>query len=104
MQGAIDVVEARVRVGDDVLKVAQRGQAVVGGEGGDGGDVGEEVGAAGEEVVEVGVCVGDDADGEVDAGDGLEDLVVGGGVVDVGGVDGAEVAAVEEEEEAGHTR
>lgn len=50
-------------------------------------------------VIKVSVGVGDDADGEVYAGDGLEDFGVGGGVVDVGGIDGAEVTAIEQEEE-----
>ena len=96
VQGAIYVVKPGVRVGNDVLKVAQGGQAVVGGKGGDGGDIGEEVGPASEVVVEVGICVGDDADGEVDACDGFENLVVGCGIVNISGVNGAQVAAVKE--------
>lgn len=94
-------MEPPVGVGDYMLKVAQGGEGVVGGEGGDGGAGGQEARAAAEVVVEVGGGVGNDADGEVDAGDGLEDLDVGRGGVDARGVDGAEIAAVEQQEETG---
>ena len=93
-------MEPGVGFGNDVLKIAEGSEGVVGGEGGNGGAGGEQGGAAGEVFIEVGGGVGDDADGKVDAGDGLEDLDVRGGGVNVGGVDGTEVAAVEEKEEA----
>lgn len=44
--------------------------------------------------VEVGGGICDDADGEVDSCYGFQDLDVRAGGVDVGGVDGAEVGAV----------
>lgn len=93
-------MEAGVGVGDDVLEVAEDHEAVVGGVRGQRGAGCEEVRAAGELVVEVGGGVGDDADGEVEAGNGLEGPHVSGGVVDGCGVDGAELATVEEEKEA----
>lgn len=93
-------MEAGIGVGDDVLEVAEDHEAVVGRVRGQRGAGCEEVWTAGELVVEVGGGVGDDADGEVEAGNGLEGRHVSGGVVDGRGVDGAELATVEEEKEA----
>ena len=71
---------------------------MVGGKGGDGGAVGKETWAAGEVLVQVGGGVGDDADGEVDTGNSLENFDVGSRCMDAGCIDGAEIAAVKDKE------
>jgi hypothetical protein len=66
-----------------VLKVAQSRQAVIGGKGGDRRDIHEKVRPAGEVIVEVGVCIGDDTDGKVDARNSLKDLIICRSVVNI---------------------
>ena len=99
MQRAVYVMEASISVGNDVLERAQHAEAVVGGVWCNGGAGGEEVGAAGEVVVEVSGGVGDDADSEVYPSDSLEDFDVLGLSVNGGLVDGLEEAAEHQEEE-----
>jgi hypothetical protein len=93
-------MEPGVSVRDDMVVIAEDGEAVVGGEGGDRGGGSEQGRPAGEVIVESGGGVGNDADGEVDACNGLEHVDVGRVVVNGGVFDSAQVAAVEEEEEA----
>jgi hypothetical protein len=99
VQCTIYIVKPDIRVWYNMFKIAQGGQAMVGREGRDGGYVREHLRPARELVVEIDVCVGNDADGEVDASDGFGNFVVGGGVVDVGGVDGTQVTTIEKQEE-----
>ena len=78
VQRAVYIMEAGVGVDDDGFEIAEGAEAVVGAVGGNGrGAGGQHARPAGELVIEVGRSVGNDADSEVYASDGLGDVDIG---------------------------